>query len=292
MRMKDLLKMRSSITLEFVCAIALIGGFIILSGCIAQQKDLFVKPTPNGLSPKMTTGTHSQYERHWIRIDPIKDYETDASFNIIGSSLLIVNGTTDFPVGTQLDFSILQENGSRDLLRTKLQINGNNSGPNSFSYVYDMAGNPPGQYRVWLSDSINFNSDISRFNITSNMPYLKWIQVNPIKAVKHGDVAPISGTTDLPAGSWIGVQPTIYTHSCVTPGIPDTSGKRTLCGGNCYPSEPEQTAQVVEGSAGVNTWNATIEIGDWCTSEKYSIGARAIGWTNVTPGGQSIRFSS
>ena len=276
-----------SINTRIIITIGFIGILIIFSGCISQQKENatgLIQPSPD------VSSSRTPYQTYSIHIDPIRDYNTDSDFKITGSTKLTVKGTTDFPAGTVLHFTILEENQDRDVLRTNLEITGNSSGPNSFSYVYDMKGNPPGQYRVILADSINLNVGLSRFNITSNVPYYKWIRINPINGAHKGRNIPVSGTTDMPAGSEITLHCSVFIHPCIMSPPPDTGGKRTICGGSCPDKESIYTVHVLEGVSGVNTWNATVNITDIC-DENYYIRASATTWPNVTSGSQNIYFS-
>jgi hypothetical protein len=266
--------------------------FIIFSGCISQQKNNATIPPI--LVQQSPTGTTSQPsgDRYWIHIDPISDFSTDAAFNIIGSTQLEVRGTTNFPVGTMLRFAILEENGEREVIKTNIEVRSNNSGPNSFTVVYTMEGNPPGRYRVMLTDSNNLYSATSRFNITSALPFPRWIQMDPLENIQKGKNIFISGTTNMTAGTEIMVSYSMLIHSCVQPRIQDKQGERTFCGGSCRPGEGSSyTVRVVEGTGGVNSWNATINTTGWCT-ELYGIGAFAGNGTNATHVGQEIRFFS
>jgi hypothetical protein len=207
----------------------------------------------------------------------------------------MINGTTDFPAGTTLNLFIEQLHVRRDyILKTNLEVTGNNSGPNSFSYVYDMKGNSPGQYHVALGDSINMNTASSEFNITSDVSYYKWIRINPLGEVKYGEVILVSGTTDLPAGSEIAISSTIMAQSCPhPPRTTDAFGKRTFCGGNCFETGvTHEIVQVIKGGGGINTWNSSLNAADWCINEEYRVVAEATNWTNVTSDYQSFRFSS
>jgi hypothetical protein len=277
------MKQTGKITITIVIIVAI---FLIFSGCISQQNITTSRQPPSILSPETT---HQKYQ---IRFDPISDYKTDSSFDITGSSILNITGTTDFPAGTKLDFAILEENNERDLIRTTIEVKSNNSGSNTFSYSYDMKGNPPARYRVLLSNySMSTTAAILRFNITSYIPYYKWIKMNPIGDVKPGDIIPVSGTTDLPPGSEIMIRADVVYHSC-TLATPDRFGARSFCGGSCRNTGSANTIRVTESSGGNNTWNSTVDTSKWCSGEGYGIGAYAVNWTNVTSGGQPIRFKN
>jgi hypothetical protein len=268
---------------KIIFLIILAGIFLCVSGCISLQKGATSQPTPSIPSPGTTS------PRYLIQIDPIKDFKTDSTFNITGSTTLNVTGTTDFPAGTTLNLYIIEEKKSRNLIRTTITIKHNNSGPNSFTYQYDIKGNPPGKYRVIISDSINLNGEFSSFNIISDNPYEKWIQMDPLGKVQQGGILSVSGTTDLPAGSEIMVQAKIDGHSC-TMATPDRFGARSLCGGSCRDTGSQKVIPVVVGTSGINIWNSTVDTSAWCPGEGYVVGAYAVNWTNVTPGGKYFRL--
>jgi hypothetical protein len=274
-----------SIKISFIILLLLAGIFLNISGCVSKQNSSINHQSPPISAPQTT------YPEYWIHIDPIRDFKTDSSFNITGSSSLNVSGTTDFPSGSILNLYILEEDKSRQVLKTTVQIKGNNSGPNSFYYTYDMKGNPPGQYRAIISDNINLNGEFSHFAITTDSPYLRWIQMDPLGNGQLGGILPVSGTTDLPEGSEIQIRSDIVYQSC-TMATPDLFGAKSLCGGSCRDTGSQKIILVHKGAAGINVWNSTIDTSDWCKGEEYRIGAYAANWTNVTPGGQSIRLRS
>lgn len=276
-----------------VTLVILVMIFLIISGCLSQQNGnstVTIHPAQQSSAippPKPTS------EKYWIWIDPIADYKTDSTFNISGSTHLIVKGTTNFPAATPMRLAILEEDRSRDLVKTELEIKSNNSGPNSFSYEYDLIGNPPGRYRAVLTNSTNPPSAVSRFNITSDTPYYKWIRIDPIGEEQPDGIIPISGTTDLPAGVEILISSDIVAHSCPSPSPTlNENGLKTLCNGGCQGAESKHTILVMEGKGGINKWNSSVDTSGWCVTEDYSIAANAINWTNVTPGSQSIRVHS
>ena len=272
-----------SIKISIIILLLLVGIFLTLSGCISQQNTLKNQQTPT------ISATQTNYPQYRIHIDPIEDFTSDSSFNISGSSLLNVSGTTDFPAGSILNFYILEENRSRQVFKTTILINGNGSGPNSFYYIYDMKGNPPGQYRAIISDSINLNGEFSHFAIKTDSNYLRWIRMDPPGDVRPGGILPVSGTTDLPAGSEIQIRSDIVYHSC-TMATPDLFWAKSLCGGSCRDTGSQNIVSVQKGAAGTNVWNSTVDTSTWCAGEEYGIGAYAVNWTNVTPSGQSLRF--
>ena len=273
-----------------IVSILLFGFLIFSSGCISlSQKEIISKTI--SISPQSSSIPFSgnTSDRYWIRIDPIKDFKTDSTFNISGSTMLNITGTTDIPSGELLHLSILEENRSRSVIRTDIPIQSNNSGPNIFSYNYNMKGNSPGQYRVALKSDATPRGEYVSFAITTDTPYLKWIQMNPLGKVKSGGSLLVSGTTDLPAGGEIMVQARIDSHSC-TIATPDRFGARTLCGGSCRNTGSQEIIRIAEGTGGINIWNSSVNTSDWCFGEGYVIGAYAVNWTNVTPGGQYFEF--
>lgn len=279
------MKHRNTISLIVIC----LGAFVIFSGCFSAQNADAANHALNNQKSSVVVSSQPTPAEYWIRIDPVRDYYTDSTFNITGSTELVVKGTTNVPVGNMLRFDLLEENRTRYLLKTEIVVNSNNSGPNSFSYSYDMKGNPPGRYRVIIVDDINLNNAISRFNITSDAPFYKWIRIDPQSETDTGEDIHVSGTTDLPAGSQILIRSDIMPHGCTIP-TPDKDGQRSLCGGSCRETGSEHIILVAEGTGGVNIWNSTVNSKNWCGNEGYSITVEAINWTNVTKASQSIRF--
>ena len=256
--------------------------WVIFSGCLSSQTDDGINHTAIDQTPikqqfSVRDTPQSKTNRYYIKIDPIRDFKTDASFNIIGSTKLLVRGTTDFPAGTMLRLQILDESKSRPLKNTFIEILPNSSGPNRFSSIYDIKGYVPGQYRIIIADEINLNTAISRFRIISDTPYDKWVHIN--SPAFSGDRVSLSGATDLPAGSQIMIQSYIeplgcnqereWNHGYVTP----------MCKGECV--EFEQIVPVVEGTGKANTWNLTANFTAEC-KQHYKFAVRAINWTNVT----------
>jgi hypothetical protein len=276
-----------------IIIVVLITISIIFSGCTSQQNTNFSRPTViTSQSTTLSPPPLSDIRKYRIWGDPIRDLKTDSNFNITGSSLINISGTTNFSAGTELNLQINQIDTSRSVLSTTVEIRSSNSGPNSYFYVYDMKGNPPGQYEVNIWDSVYSKFNLTRFNITSDVPYYKWIRMNPLKEAHPGENIAVSGTTDMPAGSEISINSRIIAHSCPIQPLPDKNGQRTLCGGSCGNAATHQTIPVVEGTRGINTWNSTVNTTDWCLSEDYLLFADAIDWTNVTGFNQPIRLSS
>jgi hypothetical protein len=114
--------------------------------------------------------------------------------------------------------------------------------------------------------------------------------MDPLENIQRGKNIFISGTTNLTAGTGITVSYSMLAHSCTPSNIPDKLGERSFCGGSCRPGEGSSyTVRVIEGTGGVNSWNATINTTGWCT-EMYSIGAFAGKGTNATHATQLIRY--
>jgi len=276
--------------MKIIFLILLAGIFLSVSGCVSQQNGHSTGSINTTQQSPAVTSLVTEKNRYWIRIDPIRDFKTDTTFNITGSTILNVTGTTDFPADTSLNLNIIEGVNSHVISRTLIKTRSNNSGPNTFSYVYDMKGNPPGRYQVGISDSIHLNSALSFFNITSETPYYKWIRMNPIGEVHPGDIIPVSGTTDLPAGSEISIGSDVVFHSC-TQATPDIFGQRSLCGGSCRDTGSLHPVLVTEGTGGVNIWNSTVDTSQWCIHEEYTISAFSKKWTNITSSSQSVRFN-
>jgi hypothetical protein len=257
--------------------------FLLFSGCITDQTNNTsvinsVQPTSALISPL------SSPVRNSIKIDPIQDFHTDSYFQINGSSLLNVSGTTDFPVGTLLHLHIRNVDQGNFVCQTVVRIVGDASGPNLFSYTYDMKGNPPGEYRVLLRDDSWIITTTSEFKIASELPYSAGITIDPLGTVVIGKDLTISGTTDLPKGSEIKIDTVIFLHPCPIHPIPDKDGKRSLCGGSCMDTGfSQQTVRVAAGMGNVNIWNTTVRTNDWCPTEAYRISATAVNYTNITP---------
>ena len=252
---------------------------LLLSGCISPQTN---RSYQNISSPSPTT-VPVVYQRPWLKIDPSSDFTTDANFTITGSSQLVVRGTTNYPAGSGLHLYLSDEDTNTRFLESGIRIAGNDSGPYSFTYTFDMRGNPPGRYMILVTDADNIFVASSRFNITSPVPYYRYIRFNPAETATIGRDAEVSGTTDLPAGTPIHVTAGILLHPCPFGAPADTDGQRTLCGGSCRTGGSEQNVTVIAGTGTGNTWNATIPTSGWCPTEQYLVTAEAIGWTNARP---------
>ncbi len=259
---------------------SLVVIFLMFSGCITQQTGTTPGMAPDSSVSVTQPGTAA--ESHWIRIDPVPDFQTDSSFTIIGSTSLNISGITDFPTGTVLNLYIFNSDTDRFLLKTSVTASKNESGPNSFSYTFDMKGNPPGSYRIILTDNINYITTEEDFRVLSESPYYKSIRIDFVGPVSIGKDLHISGTTDMPEGTHIAVETQVFFHPCMIPTIADTGGQKTLCGGGCGTGITRQEIPVTSGNGTVNIWNATVKTDNWCPTEGYQITASAINWTNVT----------
>jgi hypothetical protein len=260
----------------FLCAL------VLFSGCLSSQNDdgtnhpaimqtPITQPSAGSDSPQSTTTRYS------IKIDPIRDFKTDASFNIIGSTKLLVRGTTDVPAGTMLRLEILDESKPRSLKTTYIEVLPNASGPNTFSSIYDVKGYVPGQYRVIIADEINLYPAISRFKITSDKPYDTWIRMDPPAFLN--DRVSLSGATDLPAGSKIMIKSYIELLGCSLERESNHGYVTPMCKGECL--EFEQVILVDEGTGKTNTWNLTANYTTAC-QQHYKFSVRAVNRTNVT----------
>lgn len=258
----------------------------VISGCTSLQKNSTV------VQPVATLLHSTNYS---ISIDPIRDFNTDSSGNITGSTILNVSGTTNYPPGTYLVSEILAYNGERIVWRTSLDIRRNETGPNTFFYDFDMKGNSPGRYQVSVSTSFYDTTQavISRFDILpgNTLPdasSYKWIDLDPLSSPQKGKTFSISGSTNLPAGTEITVGYSIIAHSCTPSPTPDKPGKRTFCGGGCKFGEGSSyIVHVVKGTERINSWNYSVNTTGLCT-EVYEIGAEAGNGTDSRHAGQSI----
>jgi hypothetical protein len=251
---------------------------IIFSGCLSLQNE---KPVNNTAIKQTSSGAvtpQPMVTKYSVRIDPIRNYTMDSSFNITGSSELIVNGTTDLPSGTVVHLAIFGLPG-RNILSTKIEIKGSVSGPNSFSYIYDLKGIPPGRYRIKIDtdDLVLWKTAYTDFEIISDVQYYKSIKMDP--PTYSGDRISISGITDLPAGSEILINSHIEPLGCANEAIWNNGYVTKMCNGEC--SEIRQIIPVVEGTGRTNTWNLTANFTMECKGH-YTTDVKAVNWTNAT----------
>ena len=266
-----------------ILIISIIIGVYLSSGCITDTTNITSVKTPVQQTSAIVNPPPSVV-RNTITIDPIRDFQTDSSFSINGSSLLNVTGTTDFPVGTELRFHIHNIDNGEYLCQTTVRVLKNASGSNIFSYTYDLKGNLPGQYRVLIRDNSWIVTTTSEFKIASELPHPASISIDSVGTIVIGKDLSISGTTEMPPGSEIKINTGIFKHPCPMNSIQDKEGERSLCGGSCMDTGfSQQMVRVTGGTGNVNIWNTTVKTTDWCPTEAYSIYAKAVNYTNVEP---------
>jgi len=222
----------------------------------------------------------------WIHIDPIEDFHSESPFNITGSTILKISGTTTFPAGSLFFVNIIEEERSRSLpTNIVVPAEKNSDGSIGFSYSYDMKGNPPAHYRVEIRKANQNFTAIARFNITSQEPWW-WIMFDQVGEIHKGENLTITGTTNLPAGSEISVSSGLMAHPCTQPW--DSGGLPSFCGGTCNRAIAQSTVRVIPGLNGKNTWVYPINTTDWCTHEYYWIRTGMNNWPNVSSGSITI----
>ena len=253
------------------------------------------EPSPDATNQSSKTDTSSQESGKkvlFIYIDPIRDFPTDSSFNITGSTKLNISVTTNFPAGSLFWVDIINEDLSSSLLYN-IVLPAENEGDdlNEFSYTHDMSGNRPGHYRVEIHKANTNFTGILHFNITSPEPWW-WVSVDPVSQAKEGKELRVTGTTNLPAGTNMTVSSGLVFHSCpfrFNSEPVNTNGRRNLCFGNCSDSLAKNMVKVIPGLNGKNIWFSSINTTEWCEGETYWITAGVPGWTNETQGAASIR---
>ncbi len=277
-----------SVNMGSFAIVVFIGIFIIFCGCISQQKENTTLPTI--LIQQSPTGISSQPsgDLYWIQIDPVEDFHSESPFNITGTTKLNITGTTNYPDGSLFWVNIIEEERVRSVLsNVVIPVEKKSNGLATFSYNYDMKGNPPAHYRIEIRKANQNITAIARFNITSREPWW-WINIYPVGETHAGENLTIRGTTNLPVGTEITVSYSMLAHSCTPSNIPDKLGERTFCGGSCRPGEVSSyTVKVVEGVGGANSWNATLNTTGWCM-EYYGIGVDAGKGKNATHAGLEI----
>ena len=87
----------NSINMGSVAIVVFIGIFIILCGCVSQQKENTTVPTI--LVQKSTTGTTSQPsgDRYWIQMVPLEKIQKGKN--------IFISGTTNLTAGTEITVS-------------------------------------------------------------------------------------------------------------------------------------------------------------------------------------------
>jgi hypothetical protein len=270
-------------------------SIVIITGCISQQKENSTTPPIRVQQSSASASSQSFDNKCWIHIDPIRDFHTDSTGNITGSTILSVSGTTNIPSGIWMNLIITDETSGRWLLGTIIKVINNSSEQNTFNTIgFDMKGNPPGRYQVQLGTDSDCWAK-SRFNITSvndtsEVSSFTLIQMDPLEKKQTGKNILISGTTNFSAGTEITISYRMISHSCTPAPTPDQGGQRTFCGGSCSPGQGSSNiVRVVKGSGTVNSWNTTLNTTGWCM-EIYDIGADAGNGTNSRHDGTEIRF--
>lgn len=174
--------------------------------------------------------------------------------------------------------------GFQPICQTSVKVIKNVSGSNTFSYICDIKGNPPGQYQVYIRDDTWVSTALLEFKIASDLPHPAGISIDPVGTIEIGKDLAISGTTEMPPGSEIKINTGIFKHPCPMNSIQDKEGERSLCGGSCMDTGfSQQMVRVTGGTGNVNIWNTTVKTTDWCPTEAYSIYAKAVNYTNVEP---------
>lgn len=227
-------------------------------------------------TPTIQDSPQPTVAKAWIQIDPIGDYKMDSSFKIIGSSELVVNGTTELPAGTMVPLIIY---GNSEKTSAEIEIKSNGAGPNSFSHAFNLTGLPPGRYRVQIeSDLVKRKTAYRDFNITSSVSYSRWIKMDLPRYI--GDRISLNGTTDLPAGSELMIGAYTERLGCENEREWNNGYVTRICKGEC--SDFRQVVPVAQGSGGVNTWNLTVNITREECEGHYTIFVKAENPTNVT----------
>lgn len=290
---------------KYTPLLILIGIIIIGPGCISQPAEntsssvIITEKTREESTPQYI-GDH----QYWIKIDPIGDFQTESPFNVTGTTKFNITATTNFPAGSLFWVKIVEEERSRNLFSEALVPSiVNSEGVNSFSYPFDIQGNPPAHYRVEIRKANQNLTATEQFKIIlvpSKEKWL-WVHINPIRWNQEGENLNISGTTNLPVDSEISIYSAIWAHSCPTQVPGGYTPKetvidrpmvvyRTFCGGGCKDAFVNETVPVIEGIEGINLWRYTLNTSDWCPNEMYWVMAERGNWKNVTPDTQELRF--
>jgi hypothetical protein len=277
------MKLRSSRAVSFLFFIIV----ILVSGCVSSSNVNASLPiTTIEQSTLATTVQYMGNQSHWIRIDPIEDFHSESPFNITGSTTLNISRTTTFPAGSLFFVNIIEEERSRSLLsNVVIPAEKKSDGSITFSYSYDMKGNPPAHYRVEIRKANQNFTAMARFKITSQAPWL-WIAIDPIGETRKGENLTITGTTNLPVGSEISVISRLEYHSCARQPGPRTP----FCNGTCSGAISQSTIGVMPSPNEKNTWTYTINTTEWCTHELYSIWTGVNNWTNVSSESTTIQL--
>jgi len=253
---------------------------ILVSGCVSPTS--VNETSPATMTQQSTVAITPPYmgdQSLWIHIDPIEDFHSESPFNITGSTVLKISGTTNFPAGSLFFVNIIEEERSRSLpTNIVVPAEKNSNGSIGFSCSYDMKGNPPARYRVEIRKANQNFTAIAHFNITSQEPWW-WITIDHFGEIQKRENLTITGTTNLPIGSEILVSSGLMAHPCTQPW--DSGGLPSFCGGTCSGAVALTKTSVMGGAEGRNTWSCPINTTDWCAYEYYGIRVDS-DWPNVT----------
>ena len=226
--------------------------FILVSGCVSPTSVNVTSPvTTIQKSAVSTTNQYMGNQSLWIHINPIEDFHSEYPFNITGSTILNISGTTNFPPGSLFFVNIIEEERSRNLpINIVVPAEKNSDGSIGFSCSYDMKGNPPAHYRVEIRKANQNFTAISRFNITSQEPWW-WIMFDQSVQCIKAKISP-SGNNKSPTGSNISIGAGLMAHPCTQPW--DSGGLPSFCGGTCNSAITQSTIRAIPGLNGKNTW--------------------------------------
>ncbi len=233
------------------------------SGCISQPADNTSSPITITKQPREeSTPRYIGDHRYWIRIDPIADFRSESPFTVTGTSKFNINVTTNYPEGSLFWVKIVEVERSRPLMSEVLVPSSVNSdGVNSFSYPFDIQGNPPAHYHVEIrkaNQNVTGPEEFRIILIPSKEPWL-WVHIDPIIWPQQDENLNVTGTTNLPVGSEISLESATWGHTCVypvpgSPPINKTGMPRSYCNGGCN-ENIEGTCPVIKGNQGINLWS-------------------------------------
>jgi len=247
-------------------------------------------------SLEMSTPQYIGDHQYWIKIDHVPDFQTESPFIVTGTTKFNITGTTNFPAGSLFWIKIVEEERSRNLMSEKtIPSSVNSTGVNTFSYPFDIQGNPPAHYRIEIRKA-NQNSTASeqfRIILIPSTEKSLWVHIDPIRWTQKDENLNITGTTNLPIRSEISIKSFIWAHSCPTqvPGSQPVikTGKDSFCNGGCEEFF-DGTVHIIEGQKGINSWRTSLNTSGWCPIERYYVTAEVSNWTNVTRDYQEFRF--
>jgi hypothetical protein len=248
-------------------------------------------------SLEISTPQYIGDSQYWIKIDPVPNFQTESPFTVTGITKFNITGTTNFPAGSLFWIKLVEEERSRNLMsETTILSSVNSIGVNTFSYPFDIQGNPPAHYRIEIRKANQNLTATEKFRIILIPSTEKslWVHIDPIRWTQKNENLNITGTTTLPIGSEISIETFVWAHTCPTQ-VPDSPAvikggiDRSFCSGGCD-GLFQVTVPVIEGKEGINFWRYSLNTSDWCTNEKYYVGAEANNWTNVTRDYQVFPF--